>query len=179
MIADCLSQQSVGNSNLTTVTTDYTQTGETTKEFSPKTDTSETTTELTDISTDDTRTTDTVKSTDQTDNVGTTTGISTETTVDLTISTSRTNVNTDMISTNEIPTDTTENTGKTSDISLSTTYWSTLTSDLTTIQTSVTADFTRGTIENDKAPGKARKTSERTDRLIARESDKNPFMTSR
>ena len=37
----------------------------------------------------------------------------------------------------------------------------------------------RGTVENEKAPGKARKTSERTDRLIVRESEKNPFMSSR
>ena len=37
----------------------------------------------------------------------------------------------------------------------------------------------RGTVDNAKAPGKARKTSERTDRLIVRESDKNPFSSSR
>ena len=37
----------------------------------------------------------------------------------------------------------------------------------------------RGTVENEKAPGMARKTSERTDRLIVRESDKNPFSSAR
>ena len=37
----------------------------------------------------------------------------------------------------------------------------------------------RGTVINKKASGMARKTSERTDRHIVRESDKNPFMTTR
>ena len=37
----------------------------------------------------------------------------------------------------------------------------------------------RGTVSNAKAPGKARETSKRTDRLIKRECEKNPFMSTR
>ena len=37
----------------------------------------------------------------------------------------------------------------------------------------------RGTVVNNKAPGKPRKTSERTDRRIVRESDQHPFKTTR
>ena len=37
----------------------------------------------------------------------------------------------------------------------------------------------RGTVSNAKAPGKARETSNRTDRLIKRECEKNPFMSAR
>ena len=37
----------------------------------------------------------------------------------------------------------------------------------------------RGTVQNLKAPGMARKTSERTDRLIIRGAHQNPFMVTR
>ena len=37
----------------------------------------------------------------------------------------------------------------------------------------------RGTVSNAKAPGKARETSKRTDRLIKWECEKNPFMSTR
>ena len=37
----------------------------------------------------------------------------------------------------------------------------------------------RGTVENVKASGMPRKTSKRTDRLLVRESDQNPFSSAR